>query len=89
MNVSYQWLKSLVPVDWSPEELADRLTFVGLSVEGIEYFNKGIKNVVVAQIKSVENHPDPKHTKWHVCKVDAGKGEDLTIVCGAPNVRVG
>ena len=89
MNVSYQWLKSLVPVDWSPEELADRLTFVGLSVEGIEYFNKGIKNVVVAKIKSVENHPDPKHTKWHVCKVDAGKGEDLTIVCGAPNVRVG
>lgn len=89
MNVSYQWLKSLVSVDWSPEELADRLTFVGLSVEGIEYFNKGIKNVVVAQIKSVENHPDPKHTKWHVCKVDAGQGEDLTIVCGAPNVRVG
>lgn len=89
MNVSYQWLKSLVPVDWSPEELADRLTFVGLSVEGIEYFNKGIQGVVVAQIKSVENHPDPKHTKWHVCKVDAGKGEDLTIVCGAPNVRIG
>lgn len=89
MNVSYQWLKSLVPVEWSPEELADRLTFVGLSVEGIEYFNKGIKNVVVAEVKSVENHPDPKHTKWHVCKVDAGKGEDLTIVCGAPNVREG
>ncbi|HMM05618.1 MAG TPA: phenylalanine--tRNA ligase subunit beta [Clostridiales bacterium] len=89
MNVSYQWLKSLVPVEWGPEELADRLTFAGLSVEGIEYFNKGIKNVVVAEIKSVENHPDPKHTKWHVCKVDAGKGEDLTIVCGAPNVKVG
>lgn len=89
MNVSYQWLKSLVPIEWNPEELADRLTFVGLSVEGIEYFNKGIKNVVVAKIKSVENHPDPKHTKWHVCKVDAGKGEDLTIVCGAPNVKTG
>ena len=89
MNVSYQWLKSLVPIEWSPEELADRLTFVGLSVEGIEYFNKGIKNVVVAKIKSVENHPDPKHTKWHVCTVDAGLGEDLTIVCGAPNVKVG
>ncbi len=89
MNVSYQWLKSLVDIDWSPEELGERMTSVGLSVEGIEYFNKGIKNVVVAQIKSVENHPDPKHTKWHVCKVDAGKGEELTIVCGAPNVRVG
>ena len=32
MNVSYQWLKSLVPVDWRPEELADRLTYDGLSV---------------------------------------------------------
>ncbi len=89
MNVSYQWLKSLVPIEWSPEELADRLTFVGLSVEGIEYFNKGIRNVVVAEIKTVANHPDPKHTKWHVCRVDAGRGEDLTIVCGAPNVRPG
>lgn len=89
MNVSYQWLKSLVPFEWPVEELADRLTAVGLSVEGIEYFNKGIKGVVVAQVKTVENHPDPKHTKWHVCKVDAGKGEDLTIVCGAPNVKPG
>lgn len=89
MNVSYQWLKSLVPVEWSPEELADRLTFVGLSVEGIEYFNKGIQGVVVAEVLSMENHPDPKHTKWHVCKVNAGTGEELTIVCGAPNVTPG
>ena len=88
MNVSYQWLKSLVPVDWSPEELAERLTFAGLSVEQVSYFNHGIKNVIVAEILSVEKHPDPSKTKWHVCQVNTGKNT-VTIVCGAPNVRPG
>lgn len=88
MNVSYQWLKSLVPIDWSPEELAERLTAVGLSVEQVEYFNKGIKNVVVGEVLSVKEHPDETKTKWHVLEVNNGK-EILTIVCGAPNVAVG
>ncbi|MEE0776218.1 MAG: phenylalanine--tRNA ligase subunit beta [Bacillota bacterium] len=88
MNVSYQWLKSLVPVEWSPEELADRLTFAGLSVEQVSYFNHGIKNVIVAEILSVEEHPDKSKTKWHVCQVNTGK-DTVTIVCGAPNVRPG
>ncbi|MEG2638681.1 MAG: phenylalanine--tRNA ligase subunit beta [Clostridiales bacterium] len=88
MNVSYQWLKSMVPIDWSPEELGERLTAVGLSVEQIEYFNKGIKNVVVGEVLSVAAHPDTQKTKWHVLEVNNGK-EILTIVCGAPNVSVG
>ncbi len=88
MNVSYQWLKSLVPIDWSPEELAQRLTAVGLSVEQVKYFNNGIKDVIVGEVLSVKEHPDKTKTKWHVLEVNDGK-EVLTIVCGAPNVAVG
>ncbi len=35
MNISYNWLKDLVEVDLSPQELATKLTNVGLAVEGI------------------------------------------------------
>ncbi len=86
MNVSYQWLKSLVPFDLGPEELAEKLTFAGLSVEQVTYFNKGIKNVIVGEVIEVAPHPDKK--KLSVCRVNTGK-EELTIVCGAPNVRPG
>lgn len=54
-----------------------------------EIFYKGsdLSGVVVAEIKSVENHPDSK--KLHLLKVDAGEPELTDVVCGAPNVRVG
>lgn len=86
MNVSYQWLKSLVPFDLGPEELADQLTFAGLSVEQVTYLNKGIEHVVVGEVLTVEPHPQKK--KLSVCRVNNGKAE-LTVVCGAPNVRPG
>lgn len=86
MEVSYRWLKSYVPVDWDPQELADRLTFAGLSVEQVTYLDKGLKNIIVAEVLSVEEHPTNK--KNRVCQVSTGS-ETLTIVCGAPNVRAG
>lgn len=46
-----------------------------------------LSGVVVAEIKSIENHPDSK--KLHLLKVDAGESELVDVVCGAPNVRVG
>lgn len=54
-----------------------------------KFFFKGsdISGIVVAEIKSVENHPDSK--KLHLLKVDAGDGQLTDVVCGAPNVRVG
>ncbi len=38
MNISYNWLKDLVDVDLSPQELATKLTNVGLAVEGVHEF---------------------------------------------------
>ena len=54
-----------------------------------EIFFKGsdIDGIVVAEIKSVEEHPESK--KLHLLKVDAGDGKLTDVVCGAPNVRLG
>ena len=69
-------------------DLIHRFSLSTAEVEN-EIFFKGsdISGIVVAEIKSVENHPDSK--KLHLLKVDAGDGELVDVVCGAPNVRVG
>jgi len=69
-------------------ELIHRFSLSTAEVEN-EIFFKGsdISGIVVAEIKSVENHPDSK--KLHLLKVDAGDGQLTDVVCGAPNVRIG
>ena len=69
-------------------ELISKFSLSTAEVEN-EIFFKGsdISGIVVAEIKSVENHPESK--KLHLLKVDAGDGELTDVVCGAPNVRVG
>ena len=69
-------------------ELINRFSLSTAEVEN-EIFFKGsdISGIVVAEIKSVEEHPDSK--KLHLLKVDIGEAELVDVVCGAPNVRVG
>jgi len=59
----------------------------GLEVDSVERLGTGVEGLVVGEVLSVEKHPDAD--KLRVCKVDAGRGEALQIVCGAPNVRAG
>ena len=87
MRVSLQWLKELVQLDMPVEELARSLTMGGLEVEEIAPVAAAFSGVVVAQVKSVAPHPNAD--KLRVAQVDAGTGETLTIVCGAPNVAAG
>lgn len=88
MRVSYAWLNELVEIDGiSPDELADRLTNVGLAVDAVEARNKGVRGVVVGEVMSCLQHPQAE--RLHVCEVNVGTGDLLTIVCGAPNVAVG
>ena len=87
MKVSLQWLRELVDVDLPPKELADKLTMGGLEVEEITPVAGDFSGIVVAQVKSVAPHPNAD--KLRVTQVDAGTGELLTIVCGAPNVAEG
>ena len=93
MKVPLSWLRDWadIPADWDAQELARRLTGVGLEIEGIGAAAPPFSDVVVARIVSAEPHPQAD--KLRVCQVvtaEAG-GVDarLQIVCGAPNARVG
>lgn len=87
MLLSLNWLREFTPYEGDVQELADRLTMLGLEVE--EIFNpfKDIEGVVVGHVVSREKHPDAD--KLSLCKVDVGEAEPLDIVCGAANVAAG
>jgi phenylalanyl-tRNA synthetase beta chain len=86
MKVTLNWLKEYVAFDWTPEELAERLTMLGIEVEGVQKQTGEFENVVVAQILASDKHPNAD--KLSVCRVADGKGE-RQIVCGAKNYKVG
>jgi phenylalanyl-tRNA synthetase beta chain len=86
MRISLNWLSEYVDLP-SPEEVAKRLTAVGLEVEALERTGQGLAGVVAARILASEKHPNAE--KLSVTRVDAGKGEPLQIVCGAKNYQVG
>lgn len=87
MQFSYSWLKTQADTDLSAGKLEHLLTMAGLEVEENETAAPAFSGVVVAEVKSVEKHPDAD--RLNVTQVDAGTGELVQIVCGAPNVKVG
>ncbi|HET9470648.1 MAG TPA: phenylalanine--tRNA ligase subunit beta, partial [Usitatibacter sp.] len=87
MKISLQWLRELVGVDMPVDGLAHALTMGGLEVEEVAPVAADFSGIVVALVKSVAPHPDAD--KLRVTEVDAGTGELLQIVCGAPNVAAG
>lgn len=87
MLLSLQWLREFVPYEGSAEALGDRLTMLGLELEEIVHPYDAIRDIVVGHVVECAPHPDSDH--MHVCKVDAGQGALLDIVCGAPNVAQG
>ena len=87
MQFSEHWLRSLVNPDLDSDKLSELLTMAGLEVEEMRAAAPSFSGIVVAQVLSVDKHPDADKLK--LCKVDAGQGEPLQIVCGAPNVAAG
>ena len=87
MKFSENWLRSHVKVTASRDELSAVLTAIGLEVEEVTALGEGLEHVVVARIISAERHPEAD--RLQICQVDAGQGEPLQIVCGAPNARAG
>lgn len=87
MQFSYHWLKQHVNPELSADKLAHLLTMAGLEVEEVGAVAPMFNNVVVAQVKSVEKHPDAD--RLNITQVDVGQDEPIQIVCGAPNVAVG
>jgi phenylalanyl-tRNA synthetase beta chain len=87
MKFSENWLRELVEIKADRAALAHALTMAGLEVEELTPLGDDLAGVVVAEIVAAEKHPEAD--RLQVCKVDAGQGELLQIVCGAPNARVG
>src|SRR6476646_4412643 len=86
MRISLNWLRELVDVTMTPQELAQTLTLAGFEVEDIEDRRTWAEGVVVGKVLSRQPHPNAD--KLSVCQVDIGTGkEPLNIVCGAANVR--
>ena len=89
MFLSMNWISDFVDFTGLDKlKLINQFSLSTAEVEN-EIFMKGsdISGIVVAEIKSVEEHPESK--KLHLLKVDAGDGQLTDVVCGAPNVRVG
>ncbi|MDJ0691042.1 MAG: phenylalanine--tRNA ligase subunit beta [Xenococcaceae cyanobacterium MO_188.B32] len=85
MRVSLNWLRELIDIDLTPEELGKTLTIAGFEVEDIEDLRTLAEGVVVGKV--VDRQPHPNADKLSVCQVDVGQDELLNIVCGAANVR--
>ena len=81
MRFSYRWLKEFIDIDWTPEELADKLTMAGLevdSVEKIETFGS-----IVGEVKCVKGH-----NKLLVCETDIGD-RTISVVTADASVKIG
>lgn len=87
MKFTLDWLKEHLETNASADEISKALTMIGLEVEEVEELGKVLKPFVVAQVAHAEPHPNSDHL--NICKVDAGTGTLIDVVCGAPNVKTG
>jgi phenylalanyl-tRNA synthetase beta chain len=87
MKVPLSWLREFVDVELEPERLAERLTLLGMEVQGIERRGGDWQNVVVGELLEVAPHP--RADRLSLTKVTVGSGEAVDIVCGATNIAAG
>ncbi|UYO44492.1 phenylalanine--tRNA ligase subunit beta [Rhodopseudomonas palustris] len=88
MKLTLSWLKDHLDTDEPLERLADKLTMIGLEVEGIEDKAKVLAPFIIAKVLTAAKHPNAD--KLQVCTVDVGDGgAPVQVVCGAPNARAG
>jgi phenylalanyl-tRNA synthetase beta chain len=86
MKLTFNWLKQYVDFDWPPEQLAERLTMLGLEAESVHKIGGEFEGIVVAQI--LTRDPVPGSDKLSVCRVNDGRVERV-IICGAQNHKPG
>ncbi len=86
MKFTLSWLKEHLETNASLEEITDKLTAIGLELEGVENPGETFAPFTVAHVIEAKQHPDADRLK--VLSVDTGK-EKVQVVCGAPNARTG
>ena len=87
MRVPLSWLREYIDVQVEPEQLAERLTLLGMEVQGITRWGADWQHVVVGELLTVERHP--RADRLALTTVSVGEGEPLEIVCGATNIAPG
>ena len=87
MQFPESWLREFCNPLISTQQLAETLTMAGLEVEELKPVAPPFSGIVVGEIIEAVQHPNADRLR--VCKVDVGQPQILTIVCGAPNARVG
>src|SRR6266566_389110 len=87
MIVSRRWLESLLGRPLEGRDVADRLARQVAPVDGVVPIHQDLREVVVARVLEVKQHPNAD--RLSLCQVDAGGGQPLEVVCGAPNVQAG
>lgn len=87
MDISYNWLRTVAPsITRSPREIADALGMLGAPVDELAPLGEALGDILIARIEEVRPHPNADRLR--LCTVNAG-GEELQVVCGAPNVEAG
>ncbi|UYN98880.1 MAG: phenylalanine--tRNA ligase subunit beta [Devosia sp.] len=87
MKFTLDWLKEHLDTTASVDEIGKALTMIGLEVEDIASQGARLDKFVVAHVVEAKPHPNSDHL--NICKVDAGTGALIDVVCGAPNCRTG
>ena len=87
MKITTYWLKEHLDSKLNEKQIIDKLTDVGLEVEGVDTQLGELNNFIVAKILKAEKHPDADRLR--VCDVDIGSKDPIKVICGAPNAKEG
>src|SRR6266536_1618514 len=87
MIVSRRWLEALLGRQLEGQAIADRLARQVAPVDGVVPIHQDLRDVLIARVLEVKQHPNAD--RLSLCQVDAGGGQPLEVVCGAPNVQAG
>ncbi len=88
MRVPLSWLREFVDVDLTADQLAERLTLLGMEVKAVEHWGSDWQHVVTGQLLTVERHPRADRLSLTTVTLGDG-GEPMSIVCGATNIAPG
>ena len=85
MKITYDWLKDHLKTNYSERQLLDKLTDIGLEVEGIKNIFSDLDKFIIAKIIKTEKHPNAD--RLQLCDVDIGEEKNIKVVCGASNAK--
>jgi phenylalanyl-tRNA synthetase beta chain len=89
MKIVLSWLREMVPVTSSVEELTALFNSLGLEVEGVERVGQGLDGIVTAQVRTIRPHPNADKIRLVDIVTDPNQTEPLQVCCGAWNFAEG